>query len=250
MNRRFTRVALLAATALTLSLASPVAAQADESGAALAPSTTASQQSLASRSGSAATAANALSTFKVRHGAIVRRGNNPVAATFVPSVNGSGFRADVYVNGRLRGQVPLVYTNQFNYTGAWGIGTVRLGPVRYVDTTGRPQVSFQYSNTFRIRQGLYVKKGLKQFKLSRKGNKVTMRAQSVRSFNGAKYVSVGKAVIQVKSGRKWKKFKTLKLNKNGHSKKIKFTRKGKRTYRLYIPTTTKVLGGSTKGIRM
>jgi hypothetical protein len=249
MNRRFTKVSVLAAIAMALSLASPVAAQADESAAASLTAPAASTQPLV-KSGSAATPSAALGTFSVRHGAIVRRGNNPVAASFSPSVAGSSFRADVYVNGRLRGQAPLAYSNQFNYTGAWGIGAVRLGPVRYIDTTGRPQVSFQYSNNFRIRQGLYSKPGLKQFRATRKGKKVTLQAKSVRSFTGSRWVSVRKAVIQVKSGRKWKKLKVVKLNKAGHSKKVKFSRKGKRTYRLYVPTTTKVQGGVTKGLRI
>ncbi|MCL3838470.1 hypothetical protein [Aeromicrobium duanguangcaii] len=240
MNRSITKVALAAAAALTLSLASPVSAQANET-TAIAPST-AGTTSLPTAS--TRTASNALTTFAVRDGVIGQRGNNPVLGTFVPGVSGSNFHADVFVNGRGKGRVEL-HNGGFYYPGTWGAGKVRLGPVRYTDGTNVAQVAAQYSNYFTVRQGVKWNKS----PMSKRGSKVTFKLRGFKTFNGTRWVSVKKVKLQVKKGKKWKNIKTVKVNKSG-SKKFSIKSKKKRTYRVTIPTTARIKGASTGGKRI
>lgn len=241
MNRRLTQVALAAAAALTLSLATPVAANADQSAAFAsgASSATAPRPSTVSPS-------LTLSKFTVRHGVITGQGANPVAASFaLGDTWASDLRADVYVDKKYKGQVPLRYANQFSYTGRWGAGSVRLGPIRYKDQTGAEQVDPQYSNYFRIRQGVKWSNS----PISKRGAKITFKLRGFKTFNGSSWVSVQRAKLQVKKGKKWTNLRTVKLNKSG-SAVVRVKHKKKRNYRVHIPTTTRIQGTVSRATRI
>lgn len=239
MNRRITQVAVAAAAAMALSLAAPVSAQAAESGA-IAPS----QNTVARSSAPSQMAPAALGTFAVRNGAIAYRGNNTIQGRIAPNVAGGSFQAEVRVNGVYKGLTNL-YSGGIYYTGAWGAGAVRLGPVHYVDPAGAKQVAQEFSNPFRIRQA--VKWNYSP--IVKRGSKVTFKLKGFRTFTGTRWVSVKKVKLQVKKGKKWKTIKTVRVNANGHGK-YSLKSKKKRPYRVYIPTTTRVQGAVSRATRI
>ncbi len=245
MNRRITKVALVAAAAMTMSLASPVTANASESTGFAASRDAAPTLSRSAASVTpSATVANALGRFSVRHGVISRRGNNAVTGTVAPAVDGYDFKADVYVNRKKRGTVDL-YSGGFYYPSTWRAGAVRLGPVHYTDASGTPQVVNQYSNYFRIRQA--VKWNYSP--ITKRGSKLTFKLRGFKTFNGTHWVSVKRVKLQVKKGKKWKTIKNVKVNKSG-SKKFTLKSKKKRAYRVYIPTTTRIKGSVSRATKI
>jgi hypothetical protein len=243
MNRRFTKVAVLAATAMTLSLATPVSAQAADT-AAIPAAGSAPQGSSALTTTPSVASASALGKFSMRHAAISRKGDNTVRGTISPAVSGSNFSAEVRVNGKYKGRVPL-YSGGIYYPGTWRAGAVKLGPVYYTDSSGAQRIANQYSNAFRVRQAVTWKTS----PIVKRGSKITFKLKGFKTFNGTKWVSVKKVKLQVKKGKKWKSIKNVKVNSKGNRNYV-IKHKKKRAYRVYIPTTKRVKGAATGGTRI
>ena len=98
----------------------------------------------------------------------------------------------------------------------------------------------------------YVRaKGKAALKGKRKGNSVTLTASAQR-YNPErnKYVAHGakKARVQVKSGKKWKTVKTVKLKKGKATVKVKT--KLKKQYRFVFDQTSATTGATSKTIRI
>lgn len=243
MNRRITKVALVAAAAMTISLASPVTANANESGSAFAPSpVSAAPIKLDTRTAAplAITPSNALGTFALRNGVIRYATSNTIAGTIAPAANGGSFKAEVRVNGAYKGLANL-YAGGIYYTGSWGSGTVRLGPVHYYSyDTHTDQVAQQYSNYFRIRQGVKWANS----PITKRGSKLTFKLKKFRTFTGTRWVSAKRVKLQAKNGKKWRTVRNVKLNKKGN-KVVRLTSKSKRKYRVLIPTTSRIQGSAT-----
>lgn len=263
MNRRFTKVAFLAATAMTLSLATPVGAQAQsqESGsAALAPQATnnsAAQSSLRTSSAVPA-AAGPVSVTAVRLARgyswdhrITRDANvstriavdGSVAAGY--SVN--NFTADLFINNRQIGPITFSpYASSVSWHKRLGYGTAQLRNLRasvYSSAGGNQNVAVgTASNQFRIRRDFDSNL---QMKYTKRGSKLTLRASKwrVHQPNG-KFASVKKVKLQRLKGGKWRNIKNVRVNKSGNGK-ITFKSKKKYKYRLYYKSTKTIQGART-----
>ncbi|MTB88577.1 hypothetical protein H9L21_13635 [Aeromicrobium senzhongii] len=263
MNRRFTKGALLAAAAMTISLASPVTAQAQESGSAAtavpqpAPAATA-QSTLRSSGVSAAQAAPVQITsftlarryssdHRIAKAAEVSTGI-AVGGSVAPGYSVRDFTADLYINGRLIGPVTFSpYASSVRWHKRFGYGVAQLRNLRAnVYTSGGGGLmnvsGATNSNQFRI---------LRQFdhrlmmKYSKRGSKMTVRATKWRVYQpNGKLATVRKVKLQRLKGGKWRNFKNIKVNKSGNGK-ITFKAKKKYKYRLNYKTTTTIEGART-----
>ncbi|SKB07857.1 hypothetical protein [Aeromicrobium choanae] len=249
MNRRITQVAVAAAAAMALSLATPVSAQAAESGSATlqksATAPTVATPSAITRNPAAAPSVTRLSAGR---GTLYYTGNTYVPAAInynVPDGWSSIPTARLSKSGRTA-NVDLFDGTSVRIPSAWGAGVYRVDNITFRRYDGTATHVAPNSLTFRVRKGLNPSGGIR---IVRKGSKVTFKVQKIRAFNGARYTALPKATVQVKKGKKWKTLKTVKLNKYG-SRTFKIKHKSKRKYRLYIKTTTSVQGGATGAIRI
>ncbi|MCD9155124.1 hypothetical protein [Aeromicrobium duanguangcaii] len=252
MNRRFTKGALLAAAAMTISLASPVAAQADESSSVSA--TLGQPTAVSSNAAPSGLTRNPADTpsvtrLTVNAGVLTSTGNTYVPARIdynVPS--GWSFGPTARLSANRKAKVETLYDgNYVKIPSAWGAGVYRLDTITFKSYDANPRVHVAPNAVnFRVRQGLYSGGGLR---IVRKGSKLTFKVQKVRSFTGTKYVRVKTATVQVKKGKKWKKLKNVKLNKKGN-KNFSIKKKGKRKYRLVIKTTNTIQGAKTGAIKI
>jgi len=262
MNRSIARVALAAAAALTVSLASPVAAQAQESGTAgVAPAAvgTAATSTLRTAGVQAAEAAAPVivKSFRLVRGyswdhRITRDAEVSTRVgidfDYVEGYIVREFTADLYINNRAIGPVTISrYASSVSWHKRFGYGTAQLRNLRasvYPPRSSTAQVVpiGTASNSFRIRRDF--DRNL-QMKYSKRGKKMTVRAYKwrVNQPNG-KYASVKKVKLQRLKGGKWRNFKTIKVNKSGNGK-ISFSSKKKYKYRLVYSTTTTIQGART-----
>ncbi|MCG7303805.1 MULTISPECIES: hypothetical protein [Micrococcaceae] len=131
-----------------------------------------------------------------------------------------------------------------------GLGKYTVGP-SYVSADTRDGYDYQ-SYTDWTKGHFYVRaKGKAALKGKRKGNTVTLTASAQR-YNPKpnKYVAHGakKARVQVKSGKKWKTVKTVKLKKGKATVKVKT--KLKKQYRFVFDQTSATTGATSKTIRI
>ncbi|OFT43833.1 hypothetical protein HMPREF3160_01930 [Arthrobacter sp. HMSC06H05] len=131
-----------------------------------------------------------------------------------------------------------------------GLGKYTVGPSA-VSADTRDDYKYQ-SYTDWTKGHFYVRaKGKAALKGKRKGNTVTLTASAQR-YNPErnKYVAHGakKARVQVKSGKKWKTVKTVKLKKGKATVKIK-TRL-KKQYRFVFDQTSATTGATSKTIKI
>jgi len=250
MNRRFTKGALLAAAAMTISLASPVAAQADESSSA----SVTLGQATAVRSNAAPSAITynpgphpTVTRLTVGSGVLRSKGTTYVPAAIDYNVpDGWSILPTARLSAKGKAQTGTLYSGRsVSIPSSWGAGVYRFDNITFRTYSGATYLAPNAVN-FRVRQGLYSGGGLR---IVRKGSKLTFKVQKVRSFTGTKYVRVKTATVQVKKGKKWKKLKTVKLNKKGN-KNFSIKKKGKRKYRLVIKTTNTVQGAKTGAIKI
>jgi hypothetical protein len=147
--------------------------------------------------------------------------------TFAPE---DATTAVVAVKGRVRGTVPVLFSNTpgdnaiaVDVPSAWGSGKVQIN------------VAGAASNVFYARKHVTSDKKY-PLKIRRVNNKVTFRAYHVKILNpgNGKYVSVKRVKLQQLKKGTWKTKKTIKLNRRGDGS-YKTSIKTKYRYRLYIP---------------
>lgn len=253
MNRRFTQVALAAAAAMTISLASPVAASADESASATL--STESAASAPTRTPSAITrnpaATPSITTLQVRPGVLSTYGTTTYLRSAAINYNipdgwSSIPTAHLTKGGRTTG-ISLYDGTYASVPTAWGSGVYTISKVTFRKYDGTATYTAPNAVSFRVRQPMHYRAGLQ---IKRRGSKLTFNVRKLRSYNGARYVKVQhKVKVQVKKGKKWKTLRNVKVNKKGN-KSFSLRHGGKRKYRLFVPTTAKVQGGKTAAIRI
>lgn len=263
MNRRFTKVAFLAATAMTLSLATPVSAQAQsqESGsAAVAPQVTSSSAAQSSLRTSSAVPAAAgpvtVTAFRLTRGSSSdHRINRPANVSTRVAIGGSiaagysvnNFTADLFIGSRRIGPITFSpYASSVSWHKRFGYGTAQLRNLRasvYSSAGGNQSVAIgTASNQFRIRRDFDSNL---QMKYSKRGSKLTVRASKWRVYQpNGKFASVKKVKLQRLKGGKWRNIKNVKVNKSGNGK-ITFKSKKKYKYRLYYKSTKTIQGART-----
>ncbi len=191
--------------------------------------------------------AQALTSFRVSNGVLYRKGNNNVKARigFTPFTKALANTAypittQVAINGRVRGIIPVRYSNLVEIPSAFGPGRVVLGPttVRYAD--GSSEVLQNRSNAFYFRRDTFGK-----FKVRHAGKKVTMSVRAQIRDSSGKKASAKRAKIQYKKGRKWKTLKNVRINSKGKAS-YKYSTKSKRQYRLVVKKTSTVQGMTIK----
>lgn len=248
---------------MTISLASPVTAQAQESGSTAtavpqsAPAATA-QTTLRSSGVSAQAAAPVqITSFKlgrryswdhrITKDANVSTGV-AVSGSVAPGYSVRNFIADLYINGRLIGPVTFSpYASSVSWHKRFGYGVAQLRNLRAdVYTSNGAGVMAASgainSNQFRIRREFDRRL---QMKYTKRGSKMTARATKWRVYQpNGKLATVRKVKVQRLKGGKWRNFKTIKVNKSGNGK-ITFKSKKKYKYRLYYKTTTTIQGART-----
>ncbi|MDR7292803.1 hypothetical protein [Pseudoglutamicibacter albus] len=131
-----------------------------------------------------------------------------------------------------------------------GLGKYTVGPSTVTADT-RDGYDYQ-SYTDWTKGHFYVRaKGKAALKGKRKGSTVTLTASAQR-YNPEryKYVAHGakKARVQVKSGKKWKTVKTVKLKKGKATVKVKT--KHKKQYRFVFDQTSATTGATSKTIKI
>lgn len=247
MNRLITKVALVAATAMTVSLASPVTAQASDSVDGQR-GTTKTGLSQRAATPSAVTAAGSV---RFTTSAVIGSSKYVYAKTRA-SVSAPGATswyayADIYVNGVVRERDQIVASlSSPALSASWprssGYGKVQLRNVRviaYDASYNRTDTRIGDSNVAPVRRGTTYKI---RTQVQRKGSKVTVRASRWRVYqpNGST-VAVRKLQVKRLKKGKWRNVKTIRLNKKGAGK-VSFKSKKKYKYRVYLKTTSTVQG--------
>lgn len=250
MNRTLTKVALAAATALTISLAAPVSAHAQESGSATLSSAATSAPLVVTPNAVTRNpaATPSVTRLRVSKGTLRYNGSTYIPATVDYNVpdGWSSIPTARLTKGSRVSTVKLFSGTSVRIPSAWGAGVYRLDRITFEHYTDNTTYVAPKSVSFRVREGLDPRGGIR---IERRGSKVTFKLKAIRSFNGSKHVALRKATVQVKKGKKWKTFKTVKLNKKG-SKNFSVRKKSKSRYRLYVKTTATVEGGTTRSIRV
>lgn len=267
MNRRLTSAALAAAAALTLSLASPIAAHADESatlGRSAAAGTAApSAASPAAVSPAAVSAANPVeiskitltrgygSDHQIRSGSYVFSNVN-IAVAVDPSFSLYRLEADICNGARKETLYSIGYqsgTRSISWGRTLGAGSTRICAVRAIGYQGgeKTLAIAGVSNTIAVKRVIDYGYG----SLTKSGKKLTIKAKSWRTYeaNGSKK-SVGKVKLQRLYKGKWRNYKNIKVNKSGNGK-IVFKQKKKFKYRLVHPgssTIVKYVTGASRKI--
>ncbi|RYZ67633.1 MULTISPECIES: hypothetical protein [Aeromicrobium] len=249
MNRRITQVAVAAAAAMALSLATPVSAQAAESGAIAPAPKAASAPSVATPSAITRNpaAAPSVTRLSVGRGTLYYTGNTYVPAAInynVPDGWSSIPTARLSMNGR-SANVDLFDGSSIRVPSSWGAGAYRVDRITFRRYDGTATHIAPNSLTFRVRQGVQWNYS----PITKRGSKVTFKLKGFKTFTGTRWVSVKKVKLQVKKGKKWKTVKTIRVNANGHGK-YSLKSKKKRPYRVYIPTTTRVQGAVSRATRI
>lgn len=244
MNRTFTKVALAAATAMTLSLAAPISAHADESATAKRGSVSTAVD--APRAASAATGSVRFTTSAVL-GSSKQTYAKTRAGVSVPGSISWSVRADIYVNGVVRVRDELVGTNTSPNLSAWwprasGYGKAQMRNVRvtsYDASYNSTVTQLPDSNVIAVRRSTGY---LPSATIVKRGSKLTMKAKNWRVYqpNGST-VRVPKITVKRYYKGKWRNVKHIKLNRNGHGK-VSWKSKKKYKYRVYLKTTSTVQG--------
>lgn len=245
MNRRFAQVALAAAAAMTISLASPVTAQAAEPAPAtrsgVDTSVPAPKATPSAASGSVRfTTSAVLNSYSTNTSARTR------VSGFVPGVDRWSIYGDVFVNGRAAKRGEYLGSNSYLVGSVFwprsaGYGTAQLRNVtiQYYDANYNKRVErLPDSNAVRIRRGLAGRDYVGVYPGTTK--KFVAKRIRVVQPNG-KTVAMRKLVIKRYAKGKWRKVKVMKLNKRGNgTTKVKM--KKKHLYRVTLPTTATVQG--------
>lgn len=254
MNRRITQVALAAAAAMTISLASPVAANAKDSAGATVDAQVQSAPAAvqptgitrnpgahptvtALRVGSTGTLSPYGRTSYIRPAVI--NYNIPEGWSMIPTARltkGSRSMTTSFYDG-----------TSLSVPTSWGAGVYRVDRITFKRYDGTQTYTAPNYLNFRVRQPLHYGGRLQ---IQRKGSKLTFKVTKIRAYNGKKYVKVKHKVrVQVKKGKKWKNLKKFKVNKKG-KKSFSIRHRGKRKYRLVVPTSKIVLGAKTRAIKI
>jgi len=245
MTRLIPRVALAAAAALALSLASPVAAPAQASPAApaaMAPAATSPVQITGLRLHRSDSSKHRLS------------GSSTITSTVSLNVaKPTGFRvrtvtADVYVRGRAKGSVELPWystTKRYlEWPRGYGAGVTQL---RNVVVTGSYPESLGTTHRFAlptVSNKITVRRTREVSSVSvlRMGPKKIVTFRGFRAHNArGRLVPTGKARLQYKVGKKWKTAKRVKIRASGKTRVTVFHPR-KYRYRLLIKGTKTVEG--------
>lgn len=244
MNRTFTKVALAAATAMTLSLAAPISAHADESATAKRGSVSTAVD--APRAASAATGSVRFTTSAVL-GSSKQTSAGVRASVSAPGARSWSVSADVYVNGVARVRDASIAWNDYQpsrvyWPRAAGYGKAQLRNVRVVVTDTnlvRTETRLPDSNVIAVRRSTGY---LPSATIVKRGSKLTMKAKNWRVYqpNGST-VRVPKITVKRYYKGKWRNVKHIKLNRNGHGK-VSWKSKKKYKYRVYLKTTSTVQG--------
>ena len=245
--------AIFTASALALSLGTGPASAADSSrqSVGFAPATqsgsNAFQKAGASDSQARVAAAAAdVTKITIPNSVLSKKGFNQIYGARV-NYTGSGTIKSIKSTVRVNGKASFLY---FNANGTVSVpSTAGAGSARIVKSTvsytdGSSSVDTTQSNAFFLRRALSTNGALK---IVRKGKKVTFTATRIRVFRPASgtYVSLGKVKLQYKSGSKWMTKKNITLNSKGKGT-YTISTSTKRRYRLFVPTTSTLYGGSTR----
>lgn len=265
--------AVLTATALSLSLGTGPVSAADDAPATVgarfakpAPAVTAPSH-FGAPSGTSRLAAAAagdpidVTTLQVGSGLLYREGNNPVAVT-IEGQSGTGANGGTYAKTEFKLRVgkkthtgrTLYQTedgvNYFNTKSGWGAGQAQLLETKVTYTDGTSQTDSGNSNTFYVRSRVRTTADYPlTVRTYSPGNKIKFFARTWKVFKPSKgaYRSLGKIRLQYKKSGSWKTLKTIELDSKGNGS---WTTKisGTRTYRLFVPKTSTVAGGSTESV--
>ncbi|MBA4607790.1 hypothetical protein H1W00_04800 [Aeromicrobium sp. Marseille-Q0843] len=243
MNRRITQVAVAAAAAMALSLATPVSAQAADSSPA--------KRGSVSTAVTAPVTTSATGAVRFTSHAVLNSSSSTYARTAV-SISAPGavswyVRGDVFVNGVLRVRDTSIAshnypTGRIYWPRAAGYGTAQLRNVRVesYDAANKQTVSpLPASNVIRVRRSTGY---LESASIVKRGSKLTIKAKNWRVYqpNGST-VRVPKITVKRYYKGKWRNVKHVKLNRNGHGK-ASWKSKKKYKYRVYLKTTSTVQG--------
>lgn len=259
MNRRFTQVALAAAAAMTLSLAAPVAAHADQTttvdGTLAAPLAASPERATASTARPAAVSpANpvAVSTFRLNRGSQYQHvvwGSSSISSTISvgvtvdPSYYLSRLEADVYVGGVKKQTISVYNSGSLYWNRAAGYGTTQLRNVRAIGWNRSPYQARTItlptvSNSVQVRRMV----ASSSTTMRKSGKKITVRAKNWKVYNpNGSTVGVRKLTVKRYYKGKWRGVKHIKLSRNGNGK-VSFKQKKKFKYRVYLNTTPTVQG--------
>jgi len=136
----------------------------------------------------------------------------------------------------------------------YGPGLYSFGPTSIADPGGgSPFVDPTLSNTVRVRNATMADNLYTYYTGSSK-KKVSVKAKVYRPSANIFAGGISSVRLQYKSGSTWKTMKTIKLNKYGNAS-YSWSQSSKRSYRILIPTTLSIQGGSDldengKGIYM
>lgn len=223
--------AVITASALAFSLgAGPVSAQTTTTTAA---ATSADTTPAGFSASSVAIAADPVGPARFGSGVIT----SAAATRFVGTgtfAGPGGAAANITINGRARGAVPVLFSSTQANTIAidvprtWGSGKVQVNIGGYL------------SNTFYARKQVKTMRGDGYaLKINRRNSKMTFSARQIKVINpsSGKYISVKRVKLQQLKKGKWKTLKTIKLNSKGNGTyRTKISKKYR--YRLYTPRTS------------
>lgn len=264
MNRLVTKVALAAAAAMTISLASPVAAQASAStdsvgSVTVEPAVKEARTAAPSAAAPSAAAPVSVSGLRLYRSSVYRQRVNysssissdlsvNVALT-QPNFNISRITADLYVNGVRRANLRLPtrsYPNWFlTWSRSYGPGTTQLRNVvvrgwysGIGDSSEKVYALPTASNSVVVKRA----REYSSFWVTKRGSKLKFSVTGYRAYkpNGS-LAPKGKAILQRKVGKKWKKVKKVKIRKSGKST-VKYTQRKKYKYRIIIKSSRTVDG--------
>jgi hypothetical protein len=266
--------AVLTASALALSLGTATATAA-ESAPGKSPLDTASKvhtpdgaarwtttRSAARRATGTAT----VTSIKVADGYLFTKGANSIDVTINgdPGTSAEGAEAKsvaitVRIDGKTHVDVPVSHwdggdedpetgTDYFDTHSSWGAGKAQILQTTVTYTDGDTSVLDTRSNVFYLRS--VVRSGNPAvYYTNYSHTKIKFQARGWKVFKPStgKYVSLGSVRLQYRKSGSWKTLKKIKLNSSGNGS---YTYKAPtRTYRLYVPKTSTVAGGSTASFR-
>ncbi|NRQ48667.1 hypothetical protein [Aeromicrobium stalagmiti] len=136
----------------------------------------------------------------------------------------------------------------FDTKSGWGSGKAQILATTVTYADGTSSTDGTDSNVFYLRRAVKTSDPAAKISFYSPGTKVKVQPRGWKVFkpSSGKYVSLGKVRLQYRKSGSWKTLKSIKLDSRGNGS---YTFKAPtRTYRLYVPKTSNVLGNSTTSV--
>lgn len=211
------------------------------------------------RAGATAQAAPNFTRIHASNGVLFRKGSNSVVVylngDFGTAPEGETLEKTTFtlqVDGKNHTGVPLGYDNDenvyfFNTQSGWGAGTAKILNTTFTYSDGSSVMDGTDGNTFYLRNYVestsYYSYAVTVYDPS---DKIRFEPKHWVIFKpgSGTYVSLGEIRLQYKKGNAWKTMKVIKLNSQGSGSYTTYVA-GKRSYRLFVPTTSTQAGFAT-----